>query len=177
MTLTAARVRGVAIARRDRKQAMADDPYKGPQSDFPRVTLRLVWRHVLTVLISGASVYYAVSACTLPFADSVWMGEIPLLAIPQLPKSLVHEYAQDFLMWLLRITGFSSGSPSPDMITTHSYAMLAITTLPLTLLIGLATLTRSLRSVRRPFLLLVLLAGIDAGVSVWFDQTSNLSLY
>src|SRR4051812_42745333 len=53
--------------------------------DIPWATR--VWSRLLVILAG----YYVVAALTLPFAGAVWIGELPVLAVLQLPKLLVAE--------------------------------------------------------------------------------------
>lgn len=94
----------------------------------------------------GAFVYYySYSFLTLPFADKFWFGEIPLFALVQLPKEKLNDAVQDFLISLLPSLGLASGSPSPDMILTHPWALgVTVTTPGLILLIALVLMPRGL---------------------------------
>lgn len=157
---------------------MTEDPYSPPEtSSLPPPQERNGWAMLLAAMMLLLTGYYAISAATLPFADSVWFGEMPVFAVWQLPKIFLHSYAQTFFMWILSVTGWSAGSPSPDMMATQPYAMTAMVMLPGCMPLLLAAVSRSLKNVRVPAIILLNLAVIDAGVSFWFEQTSRLSLF
>jgi len=157
---------------------MIDNPFAAPTaSELSSPQARNWWHKLLAALMLLLAGYYAISAGTLPFVDSVWIGELPVFAVWQLPKVFLHDYAQTFFMWMLSVLGWSSGSPSPDMIATQPYAMMAMVVLPGCVLLGLAAVSRSLKKVSASAIVLVSLAVIDAGVSFWFEQTSRLSLF
>lgn len=157
---------------------MTGDPFAAPATlDSAEPQGRHWWTMLVAAMMLLLTGYYAISAATLPFADSVWIGELPLFAIWQLPKVLLHGYAQTFFMWILSVTGWSAGSPSPDMIATQPYAMIAMVMLPGCVLLLLAAVSRSLKKVGVPAIILLSLSVIDAGVSFWFEQTSRLSLF
>lgn len=138
---------------------------------------RLTWSWMLAGMMWLVGGYCLLSALTLPFAPSVWLGELPVLALLQLPKMAIHDGAQSLLMQLRTALGWSSGSPSPDMIATQPYAMAMMVTLPALVLLAAAAVSRSLWSVRRSAVFLAAAASLDAVVSIWFEQTSRLSLF
>ena len=121
--------------------------------------------------------YYAISVVTLPFADDVWFGEAPLLAVLQLPKMYVNSTIQGALIAMLPSVGWESGSVSPDRMLTDSWALGATVVIPPLIVICALMLIRS--SPRRRLLvgLVVVIAAMDAAVTCWFDSTSRLSLF
>ena len=82
------------------------------------------------------TVYYVISSLTLPFADDVWFGEIPLLALIQIPKSFAISAVQDVMISWLPTLGLATGSASPDRILTHPWAIGTICIVPPLLLCG-----------------------------------------
>jgi len=50
------------------------------------------------VIVACAAIYYLLSALTLPFVNRIWFGEMPPLAIIQLPKSFLKSVVHDVLM-------------------------------------------------------------------------------
>jgi hypothetical protein len=68
--------------------------------------------------------YWVLSCVTLPFLDKFWFGEIPLLAIFQIPKIAVADWLRmNVVMKWIEILGLSSGSFSPDYILARPYAL------------------------------------------------------
>jgi len=131
------------------------------------------WPRILCMCICT---YYAMSALTLPFVNRLWLGEIPLLAIFQLPKSFLKSIIQKILLSMIHFFGLSHGSTSPDYAATHGWAMIATVTLPALFVIAVFSLMRS--SAHRHLLAAILICtGLDAVVTLWFDSASNLKLY
>ncbi|MCO6457836.1 MAG: hypothetical protein J5I93_21225 [Pirellulaceae bacterium] len=160
------------------------NPYESPATVQPPqphspAGARQLWRRVLAVAIGVVIAYYAFSSATLPWADDVWLGEVPLLAFPQLPKMHLKSVLQDGLIALLPLFGLDAGSPSPNSIRTHPWAMVLTAAGPPLLVIGLLLLPRSGRVGRRRALIAAVLAvaTIDGLVTFWFDSTSRLSLF
>src|SRR5437762_12906359 len=58
-----------------------------PPLQYESKSTRPAWREAdyYLLIIKGAAVYFLASALTLPFAASIWVGKIPLLALVQLP--------------------------------------------------------------------------------------------
>ncbi len=134
-------------------------------------------RRWLVLLVIGACVYYGISAATLPFTNWVWFGEVPPLALLQLPKAILKDGVQTVLLSLLPVLGLSRGSPSPDYIATHGPALLCAVAVPALLIITLiGVLSRDCLRVK----LLGAVFGfatVDTFVTFWFDAVSNLKLY
>ncbi len=121
--------------------------------------------------------YYIISSLTLPFADDLWFGELPALAIVQLPKMYFFDAAREAIILLMRKWGLSSGSASPDLMAAGPWAMAVLFTVPATVVIGLTGLVRRISSMRWWILLLLATAAADAAVTIWFDRVSSLSLF
>lgn len=80
--------------------------------------------------------YGALSCLTVPFIRRFWIGEIPTLALIQMPKILVAEWLRTHVvMAAVKWLGFSSGSFSPDYILARPYA-LALAYLLVMIIIG-----------------------------------------
>lgn len=162
------------------------NPYESPATNVPSKPLGRtapggLWRHILTAGTGLVIAYYALSFTTLPWADDVWLGEMPLLAIPQLPKMHLKSILQDGLIALLPLFGLDAGSPSPNSIRTHPWAMGLMVAGPPLLVAGLLVLTgRGARGGRRRGALigaLLAVALVDGLVTFWFDSTSRLTLF
>ena len=128
---------------------------------------------VLAVIFA---VYYVTSILTLPFANEVWFGELPIFAVIQLPKIYFNSVIQDAMISLLPLLGLNSGSASPDLILTHPRALGVTVTLPPLTVICALMLSRHLRYSRLTGAV-ILIGAIDAIVTWWFDSSSSLSLF
>lgn len=80
---------------------------------------------VMRFLLWSSSVCFFISILTIPFAGSLWWGEIPLLALIQVPKlSLAIWFRSSVVMpWIVRL-GYSAGSFSPDYLLARPYGLL-----------------------------------------------------
>ena len=121
--------------------------------------------------------YYAISALTLPFADAIRLGELPPLALIQLPKSFVKSLVHGILMSVVNALGISRGSFSPDYIATHDWAMGVMTAAPALLLVAVFMLVRRVLHRRKLIAMVLICASIDAIVTFWFDNAFNLKLF
>jgi hypothetical protein len=94
----------------------------------------------------GLAGYFIVSTLTLPLVRHVWVGDVPVFALVQMPKTLVAEWVRTgVIMPLMRQLGGSSGSFSPDYGRAGPYALVVAYLVPL----SVAVLCRAL-SKRRP---------------------------
>lgn len=129
------------------------------------------------MLVTFAATYYLLSALTLPFVNKIWLGEIPLLALFQLPKSVLKSVVHPPLLSAMGFLGLSYGSASPDYGATHGWAMAIMVTLPALLIVGLLLMPRQLLQRRILVVVILVCAGIDAVVTLWFDSVSHFKLY
>ena len=84
--------------------------------------LSRIIRPVMLKLLVG---YFVISAMTLPFLDQLWLGEVPVLALIQLPKvALAHWCQAELVMRGMQIAGLSKGSMSPDLIASRPWGLL-----------------------------------------------------
>lgn len=121
--------------------------------------------------------YFIASALTLPFADDVWVGEAPILALFQAPKSFLKSVVQAGLVALVSAVGLSRGSHSPDYIATHFLAMGVMTTAPALAAVTIMTSLKRMRRRRSLVAAVLLSASLDAIVTFWFEHNFRLSLY
>lgn len=124
-------------------------------------------------------IYSVLSMATIPFIDSIWLGEIPLLAIIQCPKTMPANlirsyYASD----LAKIIGTSKGSFSPDYLAVRPYALLAVYLLPLSALIGgYVLLIKNKKGTGKYLIALILLSVLDYFCTLHFAHTPGLTIY
>lgn len=132
-----------------------------------------LFRGVIAVLV----LYYLISIITLPFADDFWVGEIPVLALPQIPKSMAFTFIRQTLISLMHVLGWSRGSASPDAIAATPWAFGILFVTPALLVLLLAATFRRVWHHRRWLAVLLLLAFADSVVTLWFEWTSRLSIF
>jgi hypothetical protein len=88
-------------------------------------------------LVKSLIAYCVASLLTLPLLDALWFGEVPLLAIIQLPKTeFAHWLRTNVVMEAITMLGWSQGSFSPDYIAARPYALAIAYLLPLGLLLA-----------------------------------------
>jgi hypothetical protein len=136
------------------------------------------WMHrVIKILM----VYYLVSIVTLPALNAIWIGELPLLAVIQLPKTepamLLRAHV---VMPLIQDLGLSRGSYSPDLTLASPVAMAIVCLVPMLLLLALSLWRRDF--CRRHIRLVAgvaVLAIVDFGWTLMFASARNggLSIY
>ncbi|WP_339748152.1 hypothetical protein [uncultured Rubinisphaera sp.] len=131
----------------------------------------------LNWLIGGACVFYILSAITLPFANKVWIGEMPIFGLLQLPKAFLKSVIHDALLIAVQQFGWSAGSRSPDYIMTHLWAMISMTVGPALILLITLLFFRTDRRWVLPLIALISCATIDAVATLGFDAWSNLKLF
>ncbi len=153
-----------------------DRQEESPEQEGRRSSSRL--GYVPVAFVGLAIYYYIYSFITLPFADELWLGELPPLALVQLPKSLLNHRIQDFLISLLPRFGLASGSPSPDLMLTGPWALGLTVTLPALAILFVALLTLPRTRSRRPLIAVLLTAAaVDAAATFWYDATHSLKIF
>lgn len=151
------------------------NPYEPSTATRTRATdLAPRWPVVLVLI---ACAYYLCSACTLPFGQRLWLGELPVLAVVQLPKVFLKSLIHSLLLSAMHALGWSRGSASPDFIATHGWAMGFMVSLPAIALLVILCLIGVFPYRRRLISLMTVCALIDAVVTLWFDHVSNLKLF
>jgi hypothetical protein len=127
----------------------------------------------------GLALYFAISIVTLPFVDALWLSDLPLLAIVQVPKLTIAGWLRtDVVMPVTSVLGLSAGSFSPDFIMARPYALALAYLIPVAVL--LATGCVGKRMVRPyPLWSCVLLgaAVLDCLLTLRMSATPGLTLY
>ncbi|MEX0886939.1 MAG: hypothetical protein WD009_10920, partial [Phycisphaeraceae bacterium] len=112
-------------------------------------------------LLKGLTLYLGASILTLPFINSLWLGEIPLLALFQVPKlDLAGWFRVDVIMPIIRVLGMSAGSFSPDYIAARPYGLLLAYLLPALAVVGALWVCRATARPTRRWLLVLLAVGV-----------------
>lgn len=125
--------------------------------------------------------YGVISSLSLPFLARVWWGEVPLLALIQLPKTeLAHWIRTHVVMHMLQEFGISSGSFSPDFLRARIGA-LAITYLIPLLPLSLMMIVQAWKSEKcgrgRWLGILLIVAVIDFFATLFLTDGPSLTLY
>lgn len=126
-------------------------------------------------------VYYLVSIVTLPALNAIWVGEMPLLAVIQLPKVEPAKFLRTHVvMPLIQDLGLSQGSYSPDLTLASPFAMALVCLVPILLLLALSLWRRDfIRRHIRLVAAVAILAILDFGWTLMFASSRNggLSIY
>jgi len=105
--------------------------------------------------------YFLLSTLTLPIVSTLWISELPVLALVQIPKLLpANAIRKNIVMEYYKSAGTSRGSFSPDYLAARVPALTITYAIPL-FIIGLITLIRY-RADRRVVLLTLLVAALAA---------------
>jgi hypothetical protein len=149
--------------------------------DYQAGAVRRRWTEgdYYALLIKAMIVYLVVSMATLPFIDTLWLGEVPLLALPQVPKTeLANWLRRHVVMPAIKGMGVSRGSFSPDWGLARPYALAAAYLMALGP--GLIIVWVRARAVgqRRVWVWVVVLAAVvDFFCTLWFGGGPGLTIY
>jgi hypothetical protein len=153
-----------------------DNPYEtgateSLQVNSERQAVLLVW------LLVALTVYYVFSSITLPWADDLWWGEIPVLALFQIPKSTLFDRTSNWMVKMAFELGIDRGSHSPTSIAVWPWAITITIMLPSVPMISAVAICRRWKPCQKWIWLLIAVATIDAMTTIWFERTSRLSLF
>jgi hypothetical protein len=130
------------------------------------------------VFIRGLIYYCVISTVTLPFMNQLWLGELPLLAVIQLPKvSFAGWIRTEVVMEAIKWLGVSNGSFSPDYRMARPYALAIAYLLPLITIALLSVRGRSARQMQKLALVLLAVATIDYFATLQFAAARSLTIY
>lgn len=123
--------------------------------------------------------YGAASIFTLPMLDWFWIGELPVLALVQLPKTMLASAARYFAVTqLMGPLGVSQGSFSPDWSLARPYALAFAYIVPLVwLLTAVGIRTRFRPPCRAWACVLLVVATIDFALTLALAGGPGLSIY
>ena len=134
-------------------------------------------RSLLVYSLRLAIGYCAVSCLTLPFIGRVWLGEMPVLALLQCPKTRVADFfRRHVVMEALPPLGLSRGSFSPDYVLARPYGLAIAYLLPILVFTTLGLRHRDQQR-RRLTAIFLFAAIIDYWFTLGFSEGSFLSIY
>jgi hypothetical protein len=135
------------------------------------------WWHLVGLKIGIA--YCIISILMLPLMNALWLGEIPILALIQLPKVAVASWLREHVvMEMIKMLGWSKGSFSPDYIMARPYGLGLAYSIPL-ILVSLSLLLPGCSAGRHRRLTLILFAAllVDGVFTYFFTNRRSFSLY
>ena len=144
---------------------------------------RVFWRRFAARGLEGKVIfaftaYAVVSTVTLPFAGSLWLGELPLLALIQLPKLWPAGWLRTHvIMAAMKSLGYSTGSFSPDYIAARPYALALVYAAAIAVVLIVRGCASRGQIPSRIMFAALLALGIDFGFTLVFASGRNLTLY
>lgn len=138
------------------------------------------WLARVHLLALKAGLGYGVaSMVTLPFVNAIWLGELPVLAVIQIPKLLLAGWLRvQLVMPAIKAFGYSKGSFSPDYLMARPYGLGLAYSIPL-MLVALSLLIPACASRRHWRLALLFFAVLlaDGLATYLLADRRSLSLY
>jgi hypothetical protein len=159
------------------QNASAPDPLPLDYQPATKKSRAQGWWGKLVLQLLAA--YFLASIVTLPFIDVWWIGELPPLALVQLPKTELAKWLQsDVVMPAIRAMGLSRGSPSPDHILSRPYALAIAYVLVLGVVLLVLRMTKQITQSSRLWLWNTLAAAvIDFACTLWMAGGPGLTIY
>src|SRR5215207_2597470 len=82
---------------------------------------------IYLILLRSISAYFLLSSLTIPFMNAIWIGELPVIALVQVPKTEIANRIRHLMsMQLLGPLGLSRGSYSPDWMLARPWALAVV---------------------------------------------------
>jgi hypothetical protein len=136
-------------------------------------------RDWIALSLKGLVLYFVISMGTLPFLNALWLGELPVLVVPQWPKLLVAGWLRTALvMPAIGALGLSKGSFSPDFLLARPYALAIAYLIPIAGVLVVALVrTHMARPYRSWACLLVVVAVCDYFLTLAFSVQPALTVY
>ena len=145
------------------------------------IAWKLFWGDEQTHLrvLKVLAAYGVLSIITLPLIDVWWIGELPMLALPQVPKTgIADELRRAMVMHLLGPLGLSRGSFSPDWTLARPYALAVVYVVPLTVWLTMIARRTGMQPPHRHWAIaVVVLAIIDYAMTLLLASGPGLSIY
>jgi hypothetical protein len=89
---------------------------------LPPRKFSLRWWHLNA--LKGGIGYCVLSIVTLPFVNVIWLGEVPLFLVFQVPKMFLALWLRkNVVMETIKMFGYSKGSFSPDYLMARPYGL------------------------------------------------------
>src|SRR5687768_5447764 len=111
----------------------------------------------------------------LPFVGEWWIGELPLLALVQVPKlALAEWFLKEVVLEVIRWLGLAR-SASPDRILGRPYGLGLAYLWPLGTLVAVIWLRTGLSTYRLPLCILAFVAVVDFVCTLVFAQGRSLT--
>lgn len=131
------------------------------------------------LILKTLAAYSVLSIMTLPLMDAWWIGELPMFALPQVPKTgIADEVRRAMVMHLLGPLGLSRGSFSPDWTLARPYALAVVYMVPLAVWLTMIARRTGMQPPHRYWAIaVVVLAIIDYAMTLLLAGGPGLSIY
>lgn len=148
-------------------------------TDIPVEQRAVSYWHPESVLVWLLTGYFALCSVTIPFINTWWLGELPVLAVIQLPKTVLAGWLRtEVVMKAIRLLGLSYGSFSPDYLMARPYGLALAYPIPLGIVLAAFWLcNRETRFRLWPALVLVAVALVDYVMTLIFTHQRFLTIY
>jgi len=151
-----------------------DDDVFPPATGRPTASSRLSG-----FLLKSLAGYFALSLATLPLLNAFWIGELPVLALVQLPKIAVASWLRrEVVMEAIRLLGLSRGSASPDLLLARPYGLAPVYLFPVGVTLAVTWARTRLRPPYRKWCVIVIcLAVADFVATLVLGAGRSLTIY
>lgn len=145
---------------------------------IPRKPIRPARYPVCLGLLLGSIAYCAISLQTLPFLNSFWLGELPVFAVWQGPKTTLAKWMLAHAVQPVIVLLGLSRSASPDYTLGRPYGMALAYLAPALFVAALVTIRTRLERPHGILLALLLsLAALDYVMTMLFANGRFLTIY
>ena len=123
--------------------------------------------------------YFVISIVTIPSVNSIWIGELPVLALIQCPKTVpANSMRYYYAARLAKKLNISKGSFSPDYEFARPFALIIVYAFPLLILMFFYTLfVKDKKGTVKYVLILLFFAVLDCLYTLYFSHTPSLTIY
>ena len=123
--------------------------------------------------------YFVISIVTIPSINSIWIGDIPALAVIQAPKTIpANSMRYYYAAGLAKKLNTSKGSFSPDYEFARPFALIIVYTFPLLILMSYyALIVKDKKGAWKYVLVLLFFSVIDYFYTLYFSHTPSLTIY
>ena len=147
-------------------------------ADEPRWLEKIKEMKIYKKIIICFIAYFIISMITIPFINSIWFGELPVLAVIQLPKVIpANAIRRYYAVSLAKELNISKGSFSPDYGLARPYALSIIYIIPLLILVFYALCIKNKKESGKYLLFFLFFSTLDYLFMLHFSHTPGLTIY
>ena len=123
--------------------------------------------------------YFVISIVTIPSVNSIWIGDLPVLAVIQTPKTTpANSIRYYYAAGLAKKLNISKGSFSPDYEFARPFALIIVYAFPLlALMLSYALFIKDKKGSGKYILVLLFFSVLDYFYTLYFSHTPSLTIY